>query len=162
MDSAFRLQLRFRDIGPDHHIPNHLFHIDDGRNEISPADQTVDPGIHAEECADAVCDQDDALVFRFQFFHRRADLRTGFPGGKGLIVQSEYLAIGEQRPVMLTLSRAAAFAVNVQHRAFHTVKTMPAKLRVAVQCGNPHLSSASLCFFFPGIRLWRDRIRHPI
>lgn len=59
----------------------------------------------------------------FQLFYRSADFSPGFPRRKGLIIQAENLTAGKQRPVVLTLGPAVAFAVNVEYCVFHRLLT---------------------------------------
>jgi hypothetical protein len=110
---AFGFQFLLRNSCPLHHIGDELLHIHNGRDEKRLLNHCVNPGIHTEECADAVGNQDDVLVICFQFSYRSADFSPGFPRRKGLIIQAEDLTAGKQRPVMLTLRPAAAFAVYV-------------------------------------------------
>ena len=112
-DYALRFKLKLSYIGPSHHIADQPFHIDDGRNKVCLTDHPVDPGIHAEKCADAVRYENDVLKFALKFFHRIAYFYAHLPRGKSLIIQPNHLTAGKQRSVMLTLRGVSAFAVDV-------------------------------------------------
>ena len=54
-----------------------------------------------------------------QFFDGRADLRARFPRRKSSVIQTKYIIFREQRLVMFTFRRGAAFAVDIDNRIFH-------------------------------------------
>ena len=112
-DYALRFKLKLSYIGPTHHIADQLFHIDNWRNEIRLINQPVDSGIHAEKCADAVRNDNDVLIFVLQPYHRITNFFTRLPRGKGMIIQPNHLAAGEQRSVMFALRGVSAFAMDI-------------------------------------------------